>query len=410
MDTNNKRAELAEWLVKNKGYINPEKQEEELQKMAAQCPEATAQEKGLVDYVDKAYEVMLIMTQQTAPTVRQAAVPTTPVSGVTAAEELAIANTLMQQQATRNAVSANSSIESLVFDRPDPSTYIAAGTTGLIVEKSWKNFMDKITNGTYTVMPDDGEDVEASKRILSTTNFEKLKAAQAAGQPVQIHIGGLTTRPIGYISNVGSNTGAANTPRQMTRAMMEQFVVMDTAGYILASDTKPGVKLRFVSGKADPSQPGKRSPGKTILADTNKKAAVEAGSYVISKEPTAEKQTTTCKAVDCIRVKVAGKFMKDGITPQVRTIRMSVKADLPVLVRKPEFIDVFGTGERNSNADLTEIPTGDQAKKISEAQRNAIAMLRQKAQDPAAVVELADISDKLAAFDVKPAQSPAAVM
>lgn len=406
-----KKSEIASWLVKTKGLLNPADHEAEIAKMAAQCPEATAQEKGLQDDVDKAYEVMLIM-QGTAvnPTATQTAVATQPTSTVSAAEELQISKTLLAQNQDRAAVSANSTIEALILDRPDPKEVIPAGTQGVIVEKSWKSFMEKIEKGDYTVLPDDGEDVEAAKRVASTTNFNTLKAAFEAGNKVDVYIGELNKKPIGYLINMGTAVGSSNSPVTKTREQVEQFLIMDTAGYILASDTKPGVKLRYVKGKPDASNPGKSTQGKTILADANKKAAIEAGSYEVSREVTSTIKTTGCKSALQIRVKVKDKFLRDSVTPQTRLVRVSLNADLPTLERKAKFVDTFGTGERESNSDLTEIPTGDQAKKIAEAQRNAIAQLRQKANDPALVGDLAGLTDKLAAFDAKPAQAPGAVI
>jgi len=402
-----KKSELASYLVKSKGLLNPADQDAEIKKMAEQCPAATAADKGLVDDVDKAYEVMQItLGGAVSPTATQAPSATQPTPSITAAEELQISKTLLAQNQERAAVSANSTIESLVLDRPDPKDIIPAGTKGTIVEKGWNSLMEKIEDGTYTVMADDGEDVDAEKRIASTTNFNALKAAFEAKQPVDVYVGSLNKKPIGYIINKGTAVGAANAPIQMTRENLEQFLVMDTAGYILASDTKPGAKLRYVKGKADPTNPGKSTQGKTILADANKTAAIEAGSYEVSREKTTTLASTGCKSALQIRVKVKGKTMSDGVTPLVRTIRVSLKADLPTLERKAKFIDVFGTGIRESNSDLTEIPSGDQAKKIAEAQRNAIAQLRQKASDPALVGELAGIADKLAAFDQAPAQAP----
>lgn len=407
-----KKSELASWLVMNKGMLNPADQEAEITKMAAQCPEATAAEKGLVDDVDKAYEVMQIMKggNTTAPTQTQTPAVTAPTSSISAAEELQISRTLLAQSQDRAAVSANTTIEALVLDRPDPKDIIPAGTKGVIVEKSWKSLMTKIDDGTYTVLADDTEAVEESKRIASTTNFNALKAAFEAGTAVDVYIGGLNKKPIGYIVNKGTAVGAGNAPVQMTREMLEQFLVMDTAGYVVASETKPGAKLRYVKGKTDINNPGKTTQGKTILADANKKAAIEAGSYEISREKTTTLESTGCKSALQFRVSVKGKFMKDGVTPQTRTIRVSLKADLPTLERKAKYVDVFGTGLREANGDLTEVPTGEQAKKINEAQRNAIAQLRQKANDPTMLGDLAGIQEKLAAFDAPASQAPTAVL
>lgn len=407
-----KKAELAEHLLKTKGIMNPADVDAEITKMAAQCPVATANEKGLSTDVDKAYEVMLIMKgQQTSPTeVAPVVGGTAPTTTISSAEQLNVSKRLLAQKQERAAVSANSSIENLVLDRPAPADYMGTGLKGVIVENGWKNLMEKIEKGTYIVCPDDGDNVEVEKRIASTTNFNILKAAAEAKTPVDVYVGKMSTKAIGYVVNKGTAVGSTNAPVQMTREGMLQFLVMDTAGYILAGPTKPGAKLRYIKGQADPTNPGKSKPAKTLIADANKKAAIESGSYVVSREATKEAVEQTCKSALQIRVQVAGEVLKDGVTPKTRTIRVSLKAAYPELKRKPEFVDVFGTGERESNADLQEVPTGEMAQKINEAQINAIAELRAKTKDPMSLGEVADIADKLAAFDDTTAQAPNAIV
>lgn len=401
MDDNKKRAELANYLVRSKGLVNPVEQDEEIKRMAAQCPEATASEKGLTTDIAKAFEVMNITTgANVAPTATQAPVAAVqPINAVTAAEELSITKALASQREQRAAVSGNSAIDMLLLDRPAPEDIIPAGTKGTIVKTSWENLMKKIDSGEYTVRPDDGEDVEAEKRVASTTNFNQLKAAFESNSEVEVYIGKLSTRPIGYIVRKGSVTGTADKTEQMTRDNLEKFLIVDTAGYILASESKPGVKLKYIKAKADTKNIGKVKPGRTILADANKKRAIEAGSYDITRQKTTDTIATSCKSKLNFKVTVKDKFMKDGVTPLVRTVRVTLTAVLPVLERKEKYLDVFGTGERESNDDLTQVPTGDMAAKINNAQMKAIAILRQKQNDPASISELADIADKLKAFD-----------
>ena len=86
---------------------------------------------------------------------------------------------------------------------------------------------------------------------------------------------------------------------------------------------------------------------------------------------------------------------------------MTVKADIPTLVRKAQFIDTFGTGEKVSNANLENIPEGKAAENISKAQQFAIANLRAKTTDPAEFASVAQFADKLKAFDV-PTGAPSA--
>lgn len=410
MDDNKKRAELANWLVKSKGLVNPAEQDAEVTKLAAQCPDATAKEKGLTTDVAKAYEVMQItLGQNTSPTQVQTPTPTAPMSAVTAQEELSISKTLATQRDQRAAVSQNTAIDKLLLDRPAPADIIPAGTKGMINKTSWENIQKKISSGEYTVRPDDGEDIDKEKRVASTTNYNQLKAAFESNSPVDVYIGKLSTRPIGYMVRVGSITGTSDAPKQMTRAALERYLILETAGYILSAENKPGAKLKYIKEKVDSKNIGKTKPGRTILADANKKNAVAAGSFDITRQKSANTAVTSCKSDLQFKVTVKDKYMKDGVTPLVRTIRVSLTATLPVLERKEQYIDTFGTGERESNDDLSQVPTGDMAAKINNAQMKAIALLRQKQNDPTAVSEIADIADKLAAFDSAAGAQPANV-
>lgn len=410
-----KKKELEQYIMKRDGIFEATEVEAQITKMASMLPSAIAEEKGLTTDVDKAHELMLIETKQTAqpvaPTDTTSPQSTLPTSGITAKEELAIARTLFSQRETRAAVSANSAIEELILDKPDPHDIIPKGTEGMINEKSWKGIMDKIEKGDYIVKPDDGPEVDADKRIASTTNFEKLKAAQAAGKPVPVMIGKLNTNPIGYNVRKGSVTGQSQTIEQMKRSKLERFVVMETAGYILASESKPGVQLKYIKGRTDQNNPGVVTQGKTILADANKKEAIKAGSYVISREITKELEPTNCRSEMAFRVIVKGKTMKDNVTPLTRTIRLTLKADIPTLKRKDEFIDEFGTGEKEGNAQLLNLPTEKQAQAIDNAQRKAMAMLRQKSLDPNTAASVADIQEQLMAFTgAGTEQAPAAAV
>lgn len=396
MTQEQKKAALSQMMV-SKGILTPADVDAEIAKMAQQLAPATAAEKGLTTDVDKAYEVMMIAQGTSAPIATQTTqVATQPTSSISAQEQLAINKTLIAQQQERAAVSANTNIEALVFDRPSPAEHIPAGTKGTISPEAWKKIEE---NYGSKVLPDDDD-------VKSTTNFNILKEAAANGTPVDVYIGKASTKAIGYIVNKGTAVGSSSAPVQMTREQMEMFLVLDTAGYVLASDTKPGVKLRHIKGRPDPSKPGHTIPARTVLADANKKAAVEAGSFEVSREVSTEVKETGCKSALCFKIDT-GKAKANGQGNIIRTIRVTVKADIPTLVRKAQFIDTFGTGEKVSNANLENIPEGKAAENISKAQQFAIANLRAKTTDPAEFASVAQFADKLKAFDV-PTGAPSA--
>lgn len=232
-----KKKELAQYLLTAKGILNPADQEAEMAKMAAACPAATAADKGLTTDIDKAYETMLIEKGAQAPTEIAPKSGSQPAPVASSAELAQIQKTLVAQSAQRASASQNTSIESYVLDRPAPADVIPAGTKGLIVQKSWDSIMAKIESGEYVVCDDDGESVDADKRIASKTNFEALKAAVAGNTPVAVYIGKMSYSPLGYIVNVANANGSGTTARQMTREDLLNYIVLETAGYILSSET-----------------------------------------------------------------------------------------------------------------------------------------------------------------------------
>lgn len=397
MTSQEKKEALASYLV-TKGILTPQDVDAEIVKMAATIPAATATEKGLVDDVDKAYEVMMISKGSVAPA-NTGDIMVQPTAGISAAEKIAINKTLIAQQAERTAVSTNTTIEKYILDRPAPSEQIASGTTGIIKPETWKKIEEQWGG---KVLADDEE-------CKSTSNFAELKAAAEGGKPVLVYIGKQATKAIGYFVNKGSVTGSSNTPVQMAREEMENFLILETAGYILASGTKPGAKLRYIKEQASKQVPGQFIPAKTVLADANKKAALEAGAYEVSREVTSEKKETGCKSDLCFKVDT-GKAKSNGNGNIIRTVRVTVTAEIPTLARKVAFVDTFGTGEKISNANLETAPEGKQLANISKAQQYAIASLRAKSNDPEGYNEVARFADKLKAFDAPQSGMANAVM
>ena len=397
MTTEEKKTQLGQFLL-TKGILAPDKVEAEIANMAGQLAPATAAEKGLTSDIDKAYEVMMIQKGSVAPQ-NTTEVSTQPTRTVSAAEQKQINMTLIQQQSTRAAVSANSSVEKYVIDRPAPSEYIPANATGVIPVESWKKIEEQWGG---KVLPDDDE-------IKSTTNYNQLKAAAEAGTPVAVYVGKQTFKPIGYIINKGSAVGVASQPVQMTKEQAENFLALEAAGYILSSDTKPGLKLRFIKEHASKSKPGQFIPAKTVLADANKKAAIEAGAYVVSREVTDEVKETGLKSDLCFKVDT-GKPKANGNGNIIRTIRVTVKSTVKTLERKSDFVDVFGTGKKESNKDLGDIPTGKQLENITRAQQNAIIDLRAKLADPTGAIQVGQYADQLKAFDAPAGQAMTPVL
>lgn len=407
MTQEQKKSAIAQYLV-SKGIVDPAEVEENIAKMAAQLAPATAQEKGLTTDIDKAYEVLQVSQgNATAPATATTAVTTAPTETISAAEKMAIAKGLVDERNDRMAVSANTTCEKYIFDRPAPQDWIKPGTVGKIDKESFEKLAEKWKG---KVLADDPADTEGG--IPSTTNYNILAAAAENQTDVAVYIGKLNTKPIGYIMNIGSAVGSGNNVKQMTREQVNNFLTLEAAGYVLASESKPGLRLRYIKPKNDPRHPGKIIEAKTVLADANKKNAVEAGSYEISRMITGEMKMVSLKSELAFKVDTGVK-KANGEGNIIRVVRVPVKAEIPVLARKPEFVDVFKSTEKVSNSNLEFIPEAGSklAQNISEAQQLAIATLRQKLNNPEEYENVAQFADKLKAFDpVGGGVSPAVTM
>lgn len=413
---NGKKAALISYLA-SKGIIGADA-EAEIASMAKSVSDVDIAELGLVDDIDKAYRAMEVMNgtaNRPAPTATEG-VPAQikPVDEMTTSQKAHISDVLAKQ-VTREQVSSNTSIDALVFDRPAPSEIIAAGSKGVINETSFAKIKEKIDKGIYVVCPDDGAEVtDVEKRVASQTNYNKILEAWNGDKMLDIHIGPMSTKPIGYIITKGSATGAGSASEQMKRERFLNFLVLDASGYIQATDGKPGAQIKYVEPKSIQTAKGPKTvDGHTIVVDKNKKEAIEAKAYVVSRKVTNELAEQACKSELAFRVK-AYPVNSDG-TPDTsdetaftkKLIRVSLKASLPTTVRAAEYVEEFGTGERESNSDFKNPPTQEQLRKISEAHIKAINCLQRQANTDTLLKR--QLGDKLKAFETTSA-APTAVM
>ena len=224
----------------------------------------------------------------------------------------------------------------------------------------------------------------------------------------------MSTKPLGYVVTKGSATGAGTQSEQMTREKFLNFLVLDASGYIQSVEGKPGASIKYVEPKEVQTAKGPKTvAGHTIVVDLNKKEAIESSAYVISRTVTDEITEQACKSELAFRVKVwkednnGNPITSDPEDFTKRLIRVSLKAQLPTTVRAAEYVEEFGTGNKESNSDLKNPPTQAQLKKISEAHIKAINCLQRQAA--ADVVLKKQIGEKLAAFESQ-ASAPKSIM
>lgn len=371
MNQNEKQAELSQYFM-TRGFFSEEDQKAQMEKLASQYPEVKAQEEGLTTVVDRAYAAYKAMNQPAAPT-QGTPTQVMPTASISDADKAFINSKLRNESAVRKQKTRGTRIVRLLLGKPAPDSYIAEGATGILKVDAFKNILEKIENGTYTVQPDD--DASATNAIASTTNFNTLKAAMANPEqnPLAVYVGKMNTRPVGYVVNTIDSVGSNASDKAMTRAKFEKFMVLETDGYVLAaSATAPGAMLRYIDPKADTNNPGQVKPGRTVVVDKNKKEAIANGAYdIVTAAVNGSSVTATGKSALAFKVLVNGKTTSKG-EPIVRTIRVSLEIKVPEFAVKDVYADQF---EVKHDKTFTEELDNKTFGKIRDAQIKAIADL-----------------------------------
>lgn len=378
-------------------------QSEVVPHLAKMAPQAEVDAQGLTEDIDKAYvaAAALLGADQTpstpGTTTGAPAVTTSPASTITQTELNGLRSNLYKDQAQTQAISANTSIEQFILLTPDPSTYIPAGTKGIISKETIKAALDKY-NGK--VLPDDSE-------IASTTNFKALQTAAENGTPVDVHIPALNTKVYGYMAKLGSTSSSAQEVQQKTKDEFYAFVALMGAGYVTGAANKPACIIKTIESKPDKKHPGKMKPERSVLADRNKKEAIAAGNYVTIKAVIDEMAEANCKTALAFRIDT-GKPNSNGSGNLIRTVRLTCKANIKKLETVDKFAEKFGSIGQGRNSALETPPTGNAFDAVVKAQARAIAELKAKAAEPRSVLDSTDgLAEKLKAFgDVTSTPAP----
>lgn len=372
MDQNEKKAQIAGMLI-GRGIVSQADQEKEIATLAAAVTDAVASANGLTTDVDKAYFTLTSEAAAPASVAPTAVAPVgqTAPSATTSAEKMHYQAVINKNRDSRNAVSAGSSIQKLIFDRPAPADVIPTGAT-FVIDENGKKTLEKYKDA---VKEDDAEDVKGT-RVLSRTNYNELVKAAENGTPIAVHIGKMNERPIGVIVKCGSSTDASAEEKIMDTDEFKAFLTLNTAGYILADPTHAGAKLRFVQSRAGKgNQAGKKTDEKVVVSWHNKKSAVESKSFDISQEKSAEMVDITVRSELCFRV-VDKEHVDSKGAYKTKTIRVSGKISAPKLQRKTQYIDALGSADKSSNKDLMAVPDAKARTDINTAMVAAIALLK----------------------------------
>lgn len=355
----NKLEQLQQYLLQQ-GILQEDKVKEEIAKMAKILPDSIAADKGLETEIDRAFEQMLIMTnqqsagatQQPAPTRTQAA-PTTsmPTSTATAAEIATVQQRLMENQDETNSIRTGSEIVKYLLNRPNPADQIPAGTVGVIDKKSWEDsiaskFVAKGDRPAIWKLVPDQMDPETQAMIKSESNYRALEAAMQSGTPVEVHVGAWVTRPTGYVARIATAAGAEQQEKVFTRQEMFDFLLWKAGGYLgqPKSDTQENasVKLKISKVRENSKDPGSRKIDKTVMVDNNRKNFAEVPGHCESiREVDANNKTLqNLKSALSFRVEDLSTTKADGTHP-IKTVRVTVKATIPELAMKPGFKEKF---------------------------------------------------------------------
>lgn len=333
-----------------------------------------------------------------------------PVSSMSAEERTAITTTLASTLETRQHISESSSIETVIIDRPAPSTYIDANLTGLIKKTSIDNVQKKFDEKKWELLPDD-------KDCPSTTNWNTLKQAFANNTAVNIHVGNMSTRAIGFMVKKGTaNEQASAQPVLMNTKDLYQFLAVDAAAYIKSQDGKAGAQLRLTRAKVDKKNANSALKEKAVVSVVNTKQVFQKdsdGNYLptgngfdVSQEVDKEAGTKnkSLKSELAFKVRLLDQDQKKDGEYRVAVKRVSVEVPVPQLTRKAQYVDKFGI-PGVTNKDLADTPSQDQMSKIMKAQTQAIHDLKDKLKSGEDVVALAPLQASLAAFDTNTAKA-----
>ena len=399
-----KHEELLAYLA-SKGILDQASTDAEIAKMAAKVPAATVAEKGLTTDIDKAYEVMMIengMGGSASPAVTQSAkgavAPT-----ATSADQAALKSRAVDAAQDRRAVSLNSRLTQYHISRPDPAKQIPAGSKGVIDKESWAKIQAKIDSGEY-VIPDEVVKKKDKQTITipNRKNYEALKAAAENGTPIEVHIGAMSKRPIGYDAQIAAGSGSKN--ERFTRQTMQSFLTFVAYGCI-QPEGDAGVRLRQVGASAKADQLNNTVKKMTVI-DTNKNVLFDKGAYVPVRELSDTQKEQTVKSELSFYVEVTSKVNAENKHPQ-RAIRASIKMNLPVLEMKAEFKDLYGSRA----TDTSTVPTtaeqiAEMAKVIAMAQEAVLTDSSQMdilRQDPTYKTEIEALQGIIAGNNAAPA-------
>jgi len=373
-------------ILSKQGILIPADQEAKIQELAGQVAPQTASQLGLATDVDKAY---YILTKNNAGS----AVSTSNVSvSISKTEQLNYQRNLAKNGADLAANTQGTVITKLILDKPEPSTYIAAGTTGLIDEKSFNALKEKIDNGTYKIVEDYTDD--DGNEIKSQANYDALAAAFAGKTPVAVYMPKLSSRPIGYeVIKRGSKTA-----EKFTRDDMQRYLVFHTQGYLAKQDKMPSVKLRTVASKNKTNVPGEVQKAHATIADVDRTKAIENGAWEPSSQATNKTKEAGLRSELFVKVNNTAKkrVTEKGTFDYIMTVRVKVVAEVKELERKADMVDKFGQMKKSGAGNKGMSKKSMEA--IADAKRLAAEQMYDDIHDPEKIGELVDIEEEVRAL------------
>lgn len=340
-----------------KGIVTPDGVEEEISKMAALYPSATAEAAGLSD-LQRAYAVCMRQNADNtpAPTSTVPTAPATPVASVTNEERAAVKQKTLALVQQSKAIRDVAEIKGYLLARPDPAMQKTAKTTGVIDTKSWQKIQDKITKGEYQVM-DSYEDPRTKTTVPSKANYEALCAAVAGGTEVEVHFPTWATRPIGYMVDLpAASTEASGTLQttDLSRKEMLDYLTFKAGGYLGQQSTEQtahaAVRLRMTKERASTKEVGKTIPAQPVLTDINRKEFAKDPTHLIPVRTVSEttevkkmKSELVFKVIDTTK-----PLNKKGERP-AKAIRATVSATVKALVLIPDYKEKYDTARSSAN-------------------------------------------------------------
>lgn len=371
--------ELRDAFTSQLGIMMPDDQNAEADRLAALVTDNICAANG-IDPTDKwaraayAYELQQKGDFGKGAETKVVVAGSTAPAEVSAATKTALMQTINNRHGDLMATSQSASIEHLIVQKPDMTTYVQANSKFIVDPEKAKTFMEKHADESL-IDPE------------TLADYHEVMRRLKAGEAFEVNYAKKSTKPIGLAVSVAGDT------KIMDKQELDIFVALKTSGFILGGNGKAGAKMVVVKSGAK-TKGGITVPAqeKQVIKLTGTKEAAESAIIAMTASPTETVNNIAVKSVLSFKERAKDKegnlkTNKNG-DPVYRKVTVSGSVAGAKLVWNPEYEAKFNT-RKGANNDC--VPSETEMKKIMEAQATYIAQLIQKSKtDPSLAVLVGD--------------------